>query len=146
MKVVIQRVKEASVSVNHMIIGKIEQGMLIFVGFTENDDLENVKKMAIKISMLRIFSDANNKMNLNIKDFKGRILSVSQFTLYANTEKGNRPSFVNSLEKEKAESLYQAFNKELELILGIKTETGCFGASMEVSLINDGPVTIILEN
>jgi len=146
MKIVIQRVKEASVSVNHMIIGKIEQGMLIFVGFTENDDLENVKKMAIKISMLRIFSDANNKMNLNIKDFKGRILSVSQFTLYADTEKGNRPSFINSLEKAKAESLYQAFNKELELILGIKTETGCFGASMEVSLINDGPVTIILEN
>ncbi|MCL2521754.1 MAG: D-aminoacyl-tRNA deacylase [Erysipelotrichales bacterium] len=146
MKVIIQRVKEASVSVETKIIGKIKQGMLILVGFKENDDLENVKKMALKISLLRIFADANNKMNLNIKEFKGQLLSVSQFTLYADTEKGNRPSFVNSLEKEQANILFLAFNQELENILRLKIETGSFGANMEVSLINDGPVTIILEN
>ena len=144
MKVVLQRVKKASVTVDEKIVGKIDNGLLILVGFTEGDGEHQIDWMINKITNLRIFDDDNGVMNLSVKDIKESILSVSQFTLYADSRKGNRPSYINALGGESAIKLYEAFNEKLR-DTGISIEEGIFGADMEVSLVNDGPVTIILE-
>lgn len=144
MKVILQRVKKASVSVDKKTVGQIDKGLLILVGFTKEDKEQEIDWMINKITNLRIFDDENGIMNLSVKDVKGSILSVSQFTLYADSKKGNRPSYINALGGEEAIKLYEIFNKKLRST-GISTEEGIFGADMEVSLINDGPVTIILE-
>lgn len=144
MKVILQRVKKASVSVDKKTVGQIDKGLLILVGFTKEDTEEEIDWMINKITNLRIFDDENRIMNLSVKDVKGSILSVSQFTLYADSKKGNRPSYINALGGEEAIKLYEIFNKKLRNT-GISIEEGIFGADMEVSLINDGPVTIILE-
>lgn len=144
MKVVIQRVSRAKCLVNDSITGQIENGYLLLVGFTDGDNIDLIKKAAKKIINLRVFEDENNKMNLNIKQVNGEILSISQFTLYANTDDGNRPSFTKSMNHTDANTLYKLFNLELEKY-DIKVETGIFGEHMEVDFINDGPVTIILE-
>ncbi len=144
MKVILQRVKKASVSVDKKTVGQIDKGLLILVGFTKEDKEQEIDWMINKITNLRIFDDENGIMNLSVKDVKGSILSVSQFTLYADSKKGNRPSYINALGGEEAIKLYEIFNKKLRNT-GISTEEGIFGADMEVSLINDGPVTIILE-
>ena len=144
MKVVVQRVKKASVEVNEKIVGKIDSGVLLLVGFTYDDDIEKLKWMARKIVNLRIFDDENGVLNLSLKDGGGSVLSVSQFTLYADPKKGNRPSYVNALNGEEAVILYDKFNEILRND-DIKVETGMFGEEMEVSLVNDGPITIIVE-
>ncbi len=143
MRVIIQRVNEASVKVDGKIVGKIGHGMMILVGFTDGDDEEKIKYLVNKILNLRIFDDENGIMNLSIDKERDAILSISQFTLYADTKKGNRPSYANALGGDKAIKLYEKFNE----LLGreIKVETGVFGADMKVSLINDGPVTISME-
>lgn len=144
MKVVIQRVKKASVSVDDKLINEIGNGFMLLVSFTDGDTLENVTKMAKKIANIRIFDDENGVMNKSILDVNGTILSISQFTLYADTKKGNRPSYINALRGDEAIKLYEAFNKEMNSY--VKTLPGVFGADMQVSLINDGPATILLEN
>lgn len=144
MKVVVQRVNKASVVVSKKEVGKIDKGLLIFVGFTHNDNINNIKYIVNKIINLRIFDDESGVMNLSIKDKNYEILSVSQFTLYADTKKGNRPSYINSLNYIEAEKLYNLFNDELRKT-GLKVETGIFRSDMNVSLENDGPVTIIME-
>ncbi|MFA6843730.1 MAG: D-aminoacyl-tRNA deacylase [Bacilli bacterium] len=144
MKVVIQRAKRAKCIVNEKTTGKIEYGLLLLVGFTKGDSAENIKKMVDKIIKLRIFSDEVGKMNLNIKQVGGQILSISQFTLYANTNKGNRPSFEYALDSPTASILYDEFNRELGQT-GIIVEQGIFGADMKLDFINDGPITITLE-
>ena len=143
MKVLVQRCDKASVKVNNEIVGKIDKGMLILVGFTETDTSENIDYMIEKILHLRIYDDESGVMNKSILDIGGSILSVSQFTLYADTRKGRRPSYVNALNGEKATILYDEFNEKLKK--HIHVETGIFGAEMKVELINDGPVTILLE-
>ena len=143
MKVVVQRVKEANVTVNKKIVGKIDKGLLLLVGFTYNDNDETLSWMINKILNLRIFDDTNGIMNLSIKDINGSILSVSQFTLYAECNKGNRPSYTKALNKDEATLLYDKFNQKLKE--KIKTETGIFGVDMKVNLTNDGPITIIIE-
>lgn len=145
MKTVIQRVTNANVKVNSEVVGKIEKGFVVLLGICDDDTEENVKQMVRKIINLRIFTDNNDKMNLSINDINGEILVISQFTLYANCTKGNRPSFSEAGKPEHANKLYEYFIKELGE-QGIHTESGIFGAHMELSLINDGPVTIILEN
>ena len=145
MKVILQRVKKASVSVDKKTVGQIDKGLLILVGFTKEDKEQEIDWMINKITNLRIFDDENGIMNLSVKDVKGSILSVSQFTLYADSKKGNRPSYINALGGEEAIKLYEIFNKKLRNT-GISTEEGIFGADMEVSLINDGPVTIIIDS
>jgi D-tyrosyl-tRNA(Tyr) deacylase len=144
MRVVVQRVLNAKCTVNNNITGNITNGYLLLVGFTNGDNLESIKKAAKKIVNLRIFEDENQKMNLNIKQVNGSILSISQFTLYANTDNGNRPSFIDSLNHHDADNLYHLFNNELQNY-DIKVETGIFGEHMELEFINDGPVTIILD-
>lgn len=143
MKIVIQKVKEARVEVDHNIIGKIGLGYLLLVGFEISDNLLDVEKAANKISTIRLFNDDVGKINLSITDVKGSILSVSQFTLSANIQKGNRPSFVEAMNPEAANQYFNRFN-DLLRDNGLKVETGQFQADMEVSLINDGPVTIIM--
>lgn len=144
MKVLLQRVKKASVTVEEKIVGEIDNGLLILVGFTEGDGHSQIDWMINKITNLRIFDDENKVMNLSVKDVKGSILSISQFTLYADSKKGNRPSYINALGGESAVKLYKLFNEKLRET-NIHIEEGIFGADMEVSLVNDGPVTIILE-
>ena len=143
MKVVVQRVKEASCKVDGKLTGKIDNGFMILVGFTNDDSETNIKEMVRKIINLRIMDDENHVMNKSILDTKGSILSISQFTLYADTKKGNRPSYVNAMKGEDAIKLYDLFNKELGAFVPVSQ--GIFGADMQISLINDGPVTIILE-
>lgn len=144
MKLLIQRVKNASVKVDEEIVGKIEEGLLVFIGITHGDNREKADYLVKKLCNLRIFHDQDEKMNLNVKDVNGEVLVVSQFTLYANSEGGNRPSFVDAAKPEIARELYDYFCKKCEE-KSIKVQTGVFGAHMEVSLINNGPVTIILE-
>ena len=144
MKIVVQRVKEASVKVDNKLIAKIDKGFLVLVGFTHNDGIDNIKYIVKKLKNLRIFDDENGNMNLNINDVGGSMLSVSQFTLYADTKNGNRPSFVDSMKYDEAEKLYNLFNEELKST-NIPISTGIFGADIKVSLLNDGPVTIIIE-
>lgn len=144
MKVVCQRVKEAMVRVNNEIVGSINEGLLILVGFNKEDTIKNIEEMSKKIVNLRIFNDDSGVMNLSLLDKDYSILSVSQFTLYADTKKGNRPSYINAMNGDNAKLLYEKLNEELKKYTK-KVETGIFRADMKVSLINDGPVTIILE-
>ncbi|PWA10743.1 D-tyrosyl-tRNA(Tyr) deacylase [Pueribacillus theae] len=144
MKVVLQRAKNASVAVGGNIVGKIDYGVVLLVGITHDDDVEDAAYLADKIVNLRIFEDEEGKMNRSLLDVEGKILSVSQFTLYGDTRKGRRPSFINAAKPDKAEPLYNQFNQLLRE-KGVVVETGQFGAMMDVHLTNDGPVTLILE-
>lgn len=144
MKVLVQRVLSSSVEVEGNTVGKIDNGLLLLVGFTKSDTSKEIDYMIDKIINLRIFDDDNGVMNKSLLDIKGSILSISQFTLYADTSKGRRPSYVNALGGDKAIHLYNEFNNKIK-DLGINIEMGIFGADMKVSLINDGPVTIMLE-
>lgn len=144
MKLVIQRVKKAKVDVEEKTVGKIGKGFLVFVGITHTDTKEEANFLAKKLCNLRVFEDNDNKMNLALKDVKGELLIISQFTLYANTKDGNRPSFTDAAKSEVAEPLYEYFLEKCREY-GIKVEKGIFGADMQVSLLNDGPVTIIIE-
>ncbi|MCK1259199.1 D-aminoacyl-tRNA deacylase [Streptococcus uberis] len=143
MKIVIQRVSEASVAIEGEIVGAIQKGLLLLVGFGPEDGQEDVDYAVRKITQMRIFSDAEDKMNLSLLDIKGSILSISQFTLFANTKKGNRPAFTEAAKPEMASQLYEQFNQALSALCPL--ERGGFGADMKVSLVNDGPVTIILD-
>ena len=144
MRVVVQRVNKAQVTIDNEVVGKIKRGFLLLVGLREGDELDQVKKAASKIAKMRIFEDEDGKTNLSLKDVNGEILSVSQFTLLANTKKGNRPSFVEAMRPPKSKDLWEDFNQELEN-RGFHVETGEFGADMQVSLENDGPFTIVLD-
>lgn len=144
MKLVVQRVKNAKVEVDGKTVGEIEKGFLVLLGVTHNDTKETADYLVKKLCNLRVFEDENEKMNLALKDVNGKLLIVSQFTLYADCTGGNRPSFVNAAKPEMANELYEYFcNKCKEN--GIEVQKGIFGADMKVSLLNDGPVTIILE-
>lgn len=143
MKVVIQRVKEAQVTIDDVLVGDISQGLLLLVGVGPEDEQEDLDYAVRKITNMRIFSDDMGKMNLSVQDIKGSILSVSQFTLFAETKKGNRPAFTGAAKPDKAEKMYLDFNEALAQFVPV--ETGVFGADMQVSLVNDGPVTIILD-
>lgn len=145
MKVVVQRSLKSSVSVNDKIVGSINKGLVLLVGFTSGDSELIIDKMVRKIINLRIFDDENGVMNKSLIDVGGDILSISQFTLYADTKKGNRPSYINALSGDKASPLYDLFNNKLKEN-GIKVATGIFGENMKVSIENSGPVTIILES
>ena len=145
MRIVLQRVKSASVSIEGLVVGEIEQGFLLLVGVGPNDTRDDASYLARKIAGMRIFSDENEKMNLSIDQVGGKILSVSQFTLFADTKKGNRPSFTGAASPEAANKLYEEFNEILRTEYGLIVETGEFGADMQVSLVNDGPVTILLD-
>ncbi|WP_294602717.1 D-aminoacyl-tRNA deacylase [uncultured Lactobacillus sp.] len=144
MRVVVQRVNNASVKIAGNTIGKINKGLLLLVGLREGDGVEQIKKAAAKIAKMRIFEDENGKTNLAIKDVGGQILSVSQFTLLADTKKGNRPSFIKAMKPPKSAKLWEQFNEELKK-QGLTVETGEFGADMQVDLQNDGPFTIVLD-
>ena len=143
MRVLVQRSGKASVVVSDKIVGSIDSGLVLLVGFTEGDTKEKIEYLAKKVVNLRIFPDENGVMNKSILDYGGDILSVSQFTLYANCDKGNRPSYIEAMKNSEAEKYYEMFNDELRKY--IKVETGVFGADMEVNLINIGPTTIWLE-
>ena len=144
MRVIVQRSLLSDVKINNKINGKIDKGYVLLVGFTIGDNIETIKKMVNKIINLRIFEDENEKMNLDIKSINGKILSISQFTLYAKLN-GRRPSFTDALNSSDASLLYDMFNEELRKS-GIIVETGIFGEDMKVSIINDGPVTIIIDS
>ena len=146
MRVVIQRVSEASVKVDNQITGSINKGLLILVGIEEADTQEDIKWLSSKIVYLRIFPDAAGVMNISVKDCDAEILAVSQFTLHASTKKGNRPSYIKAAKPEISIPLYNQFLTQLELDLGKKVQSGIFGADMKVALINDGPVTIIMDS
>jgi D-tyrosyl-tRNA(Tyr) deacylase len=146
MKAVIQRVKNASVRVDENITGQISLGLLILLGVQDGDTMEDLEWLAQKISKLRIFSDADGKMNLAVQEAGGRVLVVSQFTLFASTKKGNRPSFEKSAKPDIAKALYLQFCDRMEVLLNDKVERGIFAADMKVELLNDGPVTIIIDS
>ena len=145
MKLVIQRVKEAKVEVEEKMVGEIGTGFLVLLGVSEEDTKEKADYLVKKLCQLRVFTDENDKMNLALKDVNGELLIVSQFTLYADTTSGNRPSFIQAAKPEKANELYEYFCDKCEQKYGIKVEKGIFGADMQVSLLNDGPVTILIE-
>ncbi|TCP66270.1 D-aminoacyl-tRNA deacylase [Baia soyae] len=145
MRVVIQRVSKASVTVEEQVVGAIDQGLLLLVGITEHDGEEEIQTLAEKVVHLRIFEDEEGKMNKSLLDLGGSILSVSQFTLYGDCRKGRRPSFMAAARPELAQPLYEKFNEQLRY-LGVEVQTGIFGAMMDVSLHNDGPVTILLDS
>ena len=142
MRVIIQRVAHASVKVDGEYTGKIDQGFMLLVGITQTDTIDIVKKIAKKCAELRVFEDENGKMNKGLSDVKGKILSISQFTLYADCKKGRRPGFERAAKGDVAKPLWEAFNEEIRSY-GLEVETGIFGADMKVELLNDGPVTII---
>jgi D-tyrosyl-tRNA(Tyr) deacylase len=145
MRAVIQRVSSASVRINKLVKSQINQGLLILVGIEEDDDVEDIEWLCPKIAKLRIFDDQEGVMNLSVTDVKGEILSISQFTLFARTKKGNRPSYIQAAGPDKAIHLYNEFNKKMAVETGREIKTGEFGANMQVELINDGPVTIIID-
>ena len=145
MRVILQRSKQASVTVDGQVTGAIQKGYVLLVGITHSDTEEDIKYVAKKITDLRIWEDEDGKMNRSILDAGGDILSISQFTLYADTRKGKRPSFVEAARPEQAKPLWEAFNEQLKAN-GLHVETGVFGAMMDVALINDGPVTITIES
>ena len=145
MRVVVQRVKHASVTINGTVNGKINNGFLVLLGIQSTDSEQDVDYLVKKVTNLRIFSDENDKMNLSLKDVNGELLSVSQFTLYANCKEGNRPSFVEAAKPDIAIPLYEYFVSECKKIIPV-VETGIFGADMKVDLLNDGPVTIIMDS
>ena len=144
MKVLVQRVTSANVKVNNKVVGEINRGILLLVGFTQSDTTKEIDYMVDKVINLRIFDDENGVMNKSLLDTGGSILSVSQFTLYADSSKGRRPSYINALNGDEAIVIYDDFNKKLKE-KNVKVETGIFGAYMQVELINDGPITIMLE-
>lgn len=146
MRVVLQRVSEAAVKIDGVVHGKIDSGLLILVGIETVDSLEDVNWLAKKIVDLRIFHDAENHMNLSVKEVEGNLLVVSQFTLHAKTKKGNRPSFIDAARPEIAIPLYENFKNELAILMGHPVQSGVFGANMKVSLVNDGPVTILIDS
>ena len=143
MRVIVQRVKRAKCIINNKIVGEIKEGYMLLVGFTHSDTKMVVDKMVKKIVNLRIFEDENGKMNLNINQENSEVLSISQFTLYGNTNDGNRPSFVNAMKPEEATLLYDYFNNELNTF--VTTKTGVFGADMDIDFVNHGPSTFLLE-
>jgi D-tyrosyl-tRNA(Tyr) deacylase len=145
MRTVIQRVKEASVVINGAEKASIGQGLLVLVGIEDSDNLDDIEWLTGKIVRLRIFSDENKLMNLSVQEVKGEILAVSQFTLHAGTKKGNRPSFIKASKPETAVPLYEVFLGKLSEYLGKQVKSGEFGADMKVHLVNDGPVTIIID-
>ena len=146
MKVVIQRVSQATVKVSDKIISEIKLGFLILLGVEKSDSKEDIDWLVNKISNLRIFSDNELKMNLSIKDIKGEIIVVSQFTLHAKTKKGNRPSYIKAANPEQAEPLYEEFISQLKNESAVSVQSGVFGANMQVDIVNDGPVTIIMDS
>ena len=146
MRAVIQRVSGASVIIENEIIARIEIGLVILLGIEIDDNTEDVKWLANKTSQLRIFSDIEGKMNNSITDVNGAVIVVSQFTLHAKTKKGNRPSYIRASRPEQAIPLYDQFKKELSIAIGKQVQSGEFGADMKVSLVNDGPVTIIIDS
>ncbi len=145
MKAVIQRVSQSSVTINEQVVAQIQNGLLVLIGIEDADNQEDINWLSSKIAGLRIFPDNNNVMNLSLKDINGDLIVVSQFTLHAATKKGNRPSYIKASKPEIAIPLYESFVQQMELELGKKIQTGQFGADMKVSLINDGPVTIIID-
>ena len=144
MKIILQKVKKASVSVENKVVGSIDKGYCLFVGVHKESTEEDAKYLAKKVAQARLFEDENDKINLSLKDVGGSILSVSQFTLYADTKKGNRPSFTSAAGAEKANELYEKFNEFLREE-GVTVETGIFQTMMEVNIVNDGPITIVYE-
>ena len=146
MKLVIQRVTSSSLYIEGSLISQIKQGLVVLIGISKSDSENVIDNLVKKLLNLRIFEDENSKMNYSILDIEGEILLVSQFTLYADTRKGNRPSFIDAADPKNAEHLYNKFLERLNFILGDKLKTGKFGANMQVELVNDGPVTIIIEN
>lgn len=145
MKVVIQRVLEASVTINNKVAASINNGLLVLLGIVDDDSQEDINWLCNKIANLRIFGDENDVMNNSILEIKGDVIVVSQFTLHANTKKGNRPSYIKAAKPEVAIPLYESFIRQLEVNLDKSVQTGEFGADMKVQLINDGPVTIIID-
>ena len=143
MRVLVQRSLDSSVSIDEKIVGKIDKGLVLLVGFTDGDNIDNIKYIVNKVINLRVFDDDNGVMNKSILEVGGSILSISQFTLYADTSKGNRPSYIKAMKGEKSTKLYDLFNEELRKYVTV--ETGVFGADMKVSIKNDGPCTILLE-
>jgi D-tyrosyl-tRNA(Tyr) deacylase len=146
MRVVLQRVSEAAVKISGESVGEIQQGFLILLGIETEDDSLDADYLIQKITQMRIFSDSDGKMNLNVQDVQGELLIVSQFTLHASTKKGNRPSFIRAARPEQAIPLYEYFLHQLQSMFPGKTASGKFGADMQVSLINDGPVTIVMDS
>lgn len=146
MKTVIQRVSSASVTIDNKIVADIQKGLLVLVGIEDADVQEDINWLCLKIANLRIFGDENDVMNLSVKDINGEVIVVSQFTLHASTKKGNRPSYIKASKPEVAIPLYENFVKTLEKELDINVQTGVFGADMKVALVNDGPVTIIIDS
>ncbi|MGJ8683368.1 MAG: D-aminoacyl-tRNA deacylase [Nonlabens sp.] len=146
MRIVLQRVSEASVTINGKTHGTINHGLLVLLGITTTDSQEDIDWLVNKIAGMRIFSDADGKMNLNVNDVVGNVLVISQFTLYASTKKGNRPSFINAAKPEIAIPLYESFVNTLSRKLDKTIPTGIFGADMKVALVNDGPVTIVIDS
>lgn len=144
MRIIVQRCKRAKVSVDEKVVGEISHGLMLLVGFTEGDNSNNIDYLVDKVINLRIFDDESGVMNKSLLDVKGSILSISQFTLYADTKKGRRPSYINALSGPLASKLYDEFNQKLKE-QNIHVETGIFGADMQVDFINDGPITILLE-
>ena len=145
MKAVIQRVSKASVEVNNQCIAHITAGLLVLVGIEDGDNQEDINWLTSKIANLRIFPDANNIMNLSLKDIEGEIIVVSQFTLHASTKKGNRPSYIKAAKPEIAIPLYEKFVSQMEVEINKKVQTGKFGADMKIALLNDGPVTLVID-
>lgn len=146
MRTVVQRVSHAAVHVDGQCVGSIDRGVLVLLGIHVSDTLEQVSWMAQKVAKLRIFEDVDGKMNLSVNDVSGQILVVSQFTLYGDARKGNRPSFIDAARPELAVPLYEAFKKEVASASGCHVDAGVFGADMKVSLVNDGPVTIVIDS
>lgn len=145
MKAVIQRVSKASVTIENKKVASIGKGLLVLLGIVDEDTSEDIQWLSNKILNLRIFGDEQDVMNLSLKDVDGDVIIVSQFTLHANTKKGNRPSYINAAKPNVAIPLYESFIKQMEIDLGKKVQTGIFGADMKVELLNDGPVTIIID-
>ena len=145
MKAVIQRVSQASVNIDGVKVADIQKGLLVLIGFEDSDTQEDILWLTSKIANLRIFGDENDVMNLSLKDVEGDMIIVSQFTLHASTKKGNRPSYIKAAKPEIAIPLYEAFIVQIETELGKKVQTGQFGADMKVALVNDGPVTIVID-
>ncbi|MBR1879071.1 MAG: D-tyrosyl-tRNA(Tyr) deacylase [Paludibacteraceae bacterium] len=146
MKVIVQRALNAAVTIDGSVVGQIAKGFVLLVGVTHSDTEDDARYLAKKVAGMRIMSDAEGKMNLTLADVGGEVLSVSQFTLYGDCRKGNRPSFIEAARPEQAEPLYNYFNSLLRETYGLHVETGVFGADMQVSFTNDGPVTIILDS
>ena len=146
MRVVIQRVVEASVTIENKVVASIEKGLLVLVGIEDADTQEDIDWLVAKIAKIRIFGDENNVMNLSVQDIDGDIIVVSQFTLHAGAKKGNRPSYIKASKPEIAIPLYENFVRKLETGIGKKVQTGEFGADMKVALLNDGPVTILIDS